>query len=250
MMDGTQKHSQCTTRPGIVQRLTIRLRSIVFRRYHDRRVVSRTGVNVEIMRIGILGGTFDPVHLGHLVLAEQCRDQCRLDEVWFVPAGEPPHKSPADITPSAVRLELLEFAIAGHERFRIQRVELDRTGPSFTVETLERFHQSGLSHEYFLLLGADSVRDLPQWREPHRILQLATVVAVNRGNAAGLAPEQLAGEFSRDEVARIQTVSIPGIELSSRDIRANVRSGRSIRFLVPRAVEIAIAQKQLYRDLR
>src|SRR5262249_50969290 len=111
------------------------------------------------MRIGIFGGTFDPVHLGHLVLAEQCREQCRLDGVWFLPAGSPPHKSRGDITLAKERLEMLEFAIAGHERFRIKSAELDRTGPSFTVDTLAEFHRDSPEHEFFLLLGADSVHD-------------------------------------------------------------------------------------------
>lgn len=201
------------------------------------------------MRIGIFGGTFDPVHLGHLVLAEQCREQCRLDEVWFVPAGAPPHKSPLDITPGAVRAELLEFAIAGHERFRLERWELNRSGPSFTVETLQQFHEDFPDHEWFLLLGADSVHDLPQWREPHRILELATVVAVNRGDQPGFQADKLQRHFTPEELERIVPVQIPGIELSSREIRERVRSGRSIRYLVPRAVEISIGQRQLYRDL-
>lgn len=201
------------------------------------------------MRIGLFGGTFDPVHLGHLVLAEQCRDQCGLDEIWFVPAGVPPHKSPRDITPGPVRLELLEFAIAGHEQFRIQRWELDRTGPSFTVETLEHFRSTSPEDEFFLLLGADSIRDLPTWREPHRILQLARIIAVNRGTEDSTDWRKLSDEFSPAEQSRIQFVSIPGLDIASRDLRARVCAGRSIRYLVPRAVEIAIQQRQLYRDL-
>lgn len=201
------------------------------------------------MRIGLFGGTFDPVHLGHLVLAEQCRDQCGLEEIWFVPAGSPPHKPPRDITPGPVRLELLEFAIAGHEQFRIQRWELDRTGPSFTVETLEHFRSLSPENDFFLLLGADSIRDLPTWREPHRILQLAGIIAVNRGSEDATDWRKLPEEFSPEEQARIQFVSIPGLEIASRDLRARVRAGRSIRYLVPRAVEIAIQERQLYRDL-
>lgn len=201
------------------------------------------------MRIGVFGGTFDPVHIGHLALAEQCRDQCELDEVWFVPAGVPPHKSPSDITPGPDRLELLEFAIAGHEQFRIQRWELDRSGPTYTYETLEHFRQESPANEYFLLLGSDAVRDLPQWRQPHRILQLANVVAANRGDDPGLDVERLSGEFTPEEISRIHPIVMPGLAISSTDLRAMVRAGRSIRYLVPRAVEIAIAQKRLYRDL-
>jgi nicotinate-nucleotide adenylyltransferase len=199
------------------------------------------------MRIGVFGGTFDPVHLAHLVLAEQCREQARLDEVWFVPAGAPPHKSHGDITPAKQRREMLELAVAGHECFRIQPLELDRDGPSFTVDTLDQFHRESPQHEFFLLLGADSVRDLPTWREPHRILQLATVVAVNRGDRPGFQPAALTNDFTPQELDGFLTVQIPGLDLSSSDIRQRVRAGRSIRYLVPRAVEVYIAQHGLYR---
>lgn len=198
------------------------------------------------LRIGIFGGTFDPIHLGHLVLAEQCREQCRLDEVWFVPARNPPHKTRTDITPPEQRVEMLEYAIAGHERFRISKIELNRAGPSFTVETLQQFRDESPERELFLLLGADSVHDLPTWREPQRILQLANVVAVNRGDRPGFQPEKLASHFSPAELQRIQAVQIPGLDISSSDIRERVRAGRSVRYLAPRAVEVYIAERRLY----
>lgn len=200
------------------------------------------------MRIGIYGGTFDPVHLGHLVLAEQCLEQCRLDEVWFVPAGVPPHKTGAEISPAKQRLEMLEFAIAGHDKFRIQRLELERSGPSFTVETLQQFQDESPDRQLFLLLGADSVYDLPTWREPRRILQLATIVAVNRGDHPASDLTATAHQFGDQALHRFLTVQMPGLDISSGDIRQRVRDGRSIRYLVPRAVEVYIAQQQLYRN--
>lgn len=198
------------------------------------------------MRIGIYGGTFDPVHQGHLVLAEQCREQAKLDEVWFMPAGTPPHKFRGDLTPAAHRLAMLEFAVAGHEKFRISRMELDRSGPSFTVETLQQLNRAHPQHEWSLLMGADSVHDLPTWREPKRILQLATVIAVNRGDRPAINLADLTDLFSADEIRRIAPITMPGIEISSSDIRERVRSERSIRFLVPRAVEVYIAEHRLY----
>ncbi|MFO0917359.1 MAG: nicotinate-nucleotide adenylyltransferase [Planctomycetaceae bacterium] len=196
-------------------------------------------------RIGIYGGTFDPIHIGHLVLAEQCREQCRLDEVWFVPAGAPPHKTAAEISPGRQRMEMLELATAGHERFRIKTLELDRPGLSFTVETLQTIRDQESQAELFLLLGADSLRDLPGWREPERILQLARVVAVNRGGATLdlTAVIQVLGEQSRE---RVIPAVMPGIEIASREIRERVRAGKTIRYLVPRAVEVYIAQQGLY----
>lgn len=198
------------------------------------------------MRIGIFGGTFDPVHLGHLVLAEQCREQCQLDAVWFVPAGVPPHKTGNEITPSAQRVEMLQLAIAGHERFRVETLELDRPGPSYTVETLKELRRRTPDGEFFLLLGADSVQDLPTWREPREIFRLATIVAVNRGDQAGYDPDRLSPWFPPEALQQIQAVRIPALDLSSRDIRERVRAGGSIRYLVPRAVEIYLTQHRLY----
>ena len=180
------------------------------------------------MRVGIFGGTFDPIHSGHLVLAEQCREQCKLDEVWFVPAALPPHKLTAAITSPKSRCEMIEFAITGNPAFRLSKIELDRTGPSFTVTTLEQLHLQEGGQELFLLIGADSLKDLPHWREPARILELATVVAVNRGD-------------------RPLPITMPGIDISSTDIRGRVQERRSIRYLVPRAVEMYIHERGLFR---
>lgn len=198
------------------------------------------------MRIGIYGGTFDPVHHGHLVLAEQCREQCQLDEVWFVPAAQPPHKLDSIISPSNARCEMIEFAIAGHPHFKLSRLELERTGPSFTVTTLEQLHAEDASHELFLLIGADSLRDLPQWREPQRILELATVIAVNRGDRPLPDRASLERQLGASASSKLKLVQMPGIDLSASDIRQRVSSGRSIRYLVPRAVEAYLHQHRLY----
>ena len=198
------------------------------------------------MRLGIYGGTFDPIHYGHLVLAEQCREQCQLDEVWFVPAAQPPHKLDAVITSGKARCEMIEFAIAGHPHFKLSRIELERTGPSFTVTTLEQLQAEDTSRELFLLIGADSLHDLPQWREPQRIQELATVVAVNRGDRPLPDRSQLEPQLGPAQAARIQFVQMPGLDLSARDIRQRSTEGRSIRYLVPRAVEAYIAHNHLY----
>jgi len=194
-------------------------------------------------RIGIYGGTFDPVHLAHLVLAEQCRDQLDLQEVWFVPAHHPPHKSSTEISSPVHRKQMLEFAIAGHERFRISTVELDRAGPSFTVDTLESLSRQYPHTTWSLLIGADSLHDFPTWREPARIAQLARMVVVNRGQEP--LPDM---QLNRDAFGDVwDVVTIPGLDLAASDIRQRVQQGRSIRFLVPRAVEVYIHQQNLYR---
>lgn len=197
------------------------------------------------MRIGVFGGTFDPLHNGHLVLAEQCREQCHLDEVWFVPAAIPPHKQDLAISTAKTRCDMIEFGIAGNPQFKLSRLELDRPGLSYTVTTLERIRDEDPTRELFLLVGADSIRDLPTWRQPDRIQQLATIVAVNRGRAA---PTESQRQALQPTVAdRIQFVGMPGIDISATDIRQRVFDGRSIRYLVPRAVESYILQQRLYR---
>ncbi|WP_397569663.1 nicotinate-nucleotide adenylyltransferase [Schlesneria sp. T3-172] len=200
------------------------------------------------MRLGIYGGTFDPIHYAHLVLAEQCREQCRLDEVWFVPAALPPHKLTSNISSARARFDMIELAIAGHPEFRISRIELDRVGPSFTVTTLEQLKSQDASRDLFLLIGADSLNDLPQWREPRRILELATVVAVNRGDRPLPGTQALRQAVGPIVDERVTFVSMPGSDLSSTEIRKRVREGQSIRYLVPRAVEMYIRENHLYED--
>ena len=200
-------------------------------------------------RLGIFGGSFDPVHLGHLLLADTCREVCSLDQVWFLPCGHPPHKPEGALTPGKQRAEMLEFAIAGDPRFGVCRIELDRSGRSYTVDTLRQLRDEDPSRELFFLMGADSLADLPLWREPQTILELATVVAVNRGRCPppdlGLLESRL-GPIVRE---RVQLVTMPAIDISATDLRERVRTGRSLRFRVPRAVEEYIAQHGLYRDV-
>lgn len=196
------------------------------------------------MRIGLYGGTFDPVHLAHLVLAEQCREQLQLDAVWFVPAAEPPHKIGQPITSGKQRCILLEQAIAGHPQFAVSTIELDRGGTSFTFETLEALSQMRPDVTWSFLIGADSLRDFPTWRAPERIAQLARVVVVNRG---GNPPPDLT-DFCQQFGDRIDQVQIPSLEIAASDLRERVRTGRSIRYLVPRSVEVLIEQWGLYRE--
>lgn len=199
------------------------------------------------MRLGILGGTFDPVHYGHLLLAEQCLEQCRLDQVWFIPAGIPPHKLTQTIAPGKTRAEMLELAVAGHERFLVDRREIDRADPCYTVETLAALVAEDSSRELFFLLGADSLADFPTWREPRKIVEYAKLAVVNRGGAPlpDLAPlRPILGEAMN---SRLEFVTIPGIDLSSSDIRRRIAEGKSIRYMTPRAVECYIETHHLYK---
>ena len=133
------------------------------------------------MRLGIFGGSFDPVHFGHLLLAECCREERRLDQVWFVPAAVPPHKRPGAVASASQRVEMLRLAIGGHEAFHVSTLEVDRGGVSYTVDTLEAVRHEQPAAELFFLMGADSLADLPTWREPARICELASPIVVGRG---------------------------------------------------------------------
>ncbi len=196
------------------------------------------------MRLGLYGGTFDPIHLGHLILAEQCREACRLDRVWLIATGSPPHKM-GGRTSVLHRLEMVRIAIAGHPSFEASEIEALGPGPHYSVETVEAIHRERPDDELFFLIGADSLADLPTWREPDRIAQLATIVVVNR-------PGIEEGDPSRTTnlgigMKPMRWVTIPPIGIASSEIRRRIAEGRSIRYLVPRGVEAYIETHGLYR---
>jgi nicotinate-nucleotide adenylyltransferase len=198
------------------------------------------------MRIGIFGGTFDPVHMGHLILAEQCRVQANLDEVWFVPSAQPPHK-PNAITRFEHRCDMLELAIAGHPAFRVSRIEKERDAPSFTAVTLEQLHTRHPGDAFALLLGSDCLPDLPGWYEPRKIIALAELIVVPRPGGMLWTAERLARALQIDaSQVRLRFIACPMIDIASRELRRAVSDGLSIRYLVPRAVEEYIRERKLY----
>jgi nicotinate-nucleotide adenylyltransferase len=201
------------------------------------------------MRLGLFGGSFDPVHLGHLLLAEYCREQARLDQVVFLPAAVPPHKQDRTLSPAEQRIEMLKLAVAGHEQFTVSRYEVDRGGVSYTVETLRHYREQDPEGELFLLVGADMLHDLPRWREAGEICRLAIPVAVRRPGTGDLDYSLLAGLVPPDRLNlfRQYQVEMPQIGLSSTDLRRRVAAGQSIRYQTPRAVEKYIETQGLYR---
>ncbi|MHB8376511.1 MAG: nicotinate-nucleotide adenylyltransferase [Dehalococcoidia bacterium] len=192
------------------------------------------------MRVGVLGGTFDPVHIGHLVLAEQARAALALDSVLFMPAGEPWRKNSRAITPGPQRREMLLLAIAGNDTFGISDLELRREGPTYTADTLDALAAERLDDEFWFVVGADALADLPNWHEPERIVRHATLAVAPRD-----AEEPLATSVTGVE-ARIERFSMPRIDVSSTAIRARVAGRRSIRYLVPDAVREYIERNALY----
>jgi nicotinate-nucleotide adenylyltransferase len=200
------------------------------------------------MRLGLFGGSFDPIHLGHLLLAESAREQCRLDQVWFLPAAVPPHKLDRQLTPGEKRIEMLELAIGGHPDFSVSSHEIDRGGVSYTVRTLGHFRGLDPDGELFFILGADMLADLPNWREAARVCELAVpIVACRAGTAEpdfGCLKDIARPE--RIEEFRRHRIESPQIELSSTEIRRRVAEGSSIRYRTPRAVEKYIQTHGLY----
>jgi nicotinate-nucleotide adenylyltransferase len=198
------------------------------------------------MRLGVYGGTFDPVHVGHLLLAEACREACQLDRVLWLPAGNPPHKQERELTAERLRSEMVRAAIAGHEQFQLDRRESRREGPSYTVETLSDIQAEFSDAELFFLMGGDSLAELAGWRDPAGILARATVVVAGRANASPPDLVPLVNIAGVNAAERVRFVTMPEIGVSSRDIRRRVAEGQSIRYHVPRAVECLIREHNLY----
>lgn len=195
------------------------------------------------MRVGVLGGTFDPVHVGHLLLAEHARAALALDLVLFVPAGQPWRKSHREITPGEHRLAMLRLAIAGNDGFGISDIELRRSGPTYTADTLESLAAERLDDELYFIIGADALADLPNWHAPERIVQHAMLAVAPRvGDQLDATESPPPGV----DPARIVTLPMPRIDISSTDVRSRVGQGASVRYLVPDAVAAYIAAHRLY----
>jgi len=207
----------------------------------------------EDRRVGILGGTFDPIHYGHLVVAQQVCEALRLDRVLFIPAALPPHKLDEEIAPAADRAAMVELAIAANPGFAMSAIELQRAGPSYTVDTLaelvEEAARQRVARELYLILSSEALAGLGRWHEPERLLRLARLAVVQRPGAplpdmAQLGDMLPGGAASVDRVECVDTVPLAN---SSSDVRARAISGRSIRYLVPPAVEAYIRDHRLYR---
>ena len=197
-------------------------------------------------RIGILGGTFDPIHMGHLITAEIVRVSAALDEIIFIPAARPPHKENKGEAPAEDRLLMVQCAVEGNPSFSVSDIELRREGPSYTVDTIAALSEQLGDAELFFITGADAMNDLYRWHDPVRLLHSCRLIVAAR-QGVELDESRLAEQFSPEQRSRIRIVPTPHLEISSTVIRARVRAGRSIRYLVPRAVELYIEERGLYR---
>ena len=198
-------------------------------------------------RIGILGGTFDPPHLGHLWLAILAADAMGLDRVLFMPAAQPPHKSGQLVSRATDRLLMTRLAIAGNPAFELSAIEMERPGPSYTIDSVEELESiHAADTRLFLLMAADSLAQIDTWREPDRLLErIEWIVGPRPGNPL---PErtELEARFG-ERASRIHLLSGPSLDVGSSEIRRRVAAGRAIRYLVPRGVEELITDRGLYR---
>jgi nicotinate-nucleotide adenylyltransferase len=214
-----------------------------------------------LARVAVLGGSFNPIHYGHLLLADEILEQLGLDHVLFVPAAEPPHKPAGHLAPAADRFEMVRLAIAGHPRFGVSDVELRRSGPSYTVDTLEALAAGG--DALFLVVGSETFLDLLSWREPRRVASLARLVVVPRAGSA-FDPESAAaqkvlreigvdGGFVHADAGRplpargVVVAHVTSLPLSASELRRRVREGQSLAFRLPPAAIDYIRARGLYR---
>jgi nicotinate-nucleotide adenylyltransferase len=196
------------------------------------------------LRVGILGGAFNPPHIGHLVCAQEALVQLELERVEFMPVGVPPHRE-IDLDPGAeTRLEMVELAVGDDERFEASRIELDREGPSYTSDTLEQLAKESPKDELFLILGGDQAAALASWHEPERVLERATVAVFERVSWGRNAIIIKIGRLPGAE--RVRYLDMPLIQVSSSAIRRRVRDGLPIRYLVPDKVADYISSNDLY----
>lgn len=196
-------------------------------------------------RIGILGGTFDPPHTGHLILAQHAVDAIGLSRLLFVPAANPPHKQQETKTPVEHRLAMLDCATADNPQFGISRVDVDRTGPHYSVDMVRLLQEQYPQAELYFVMGGDSLRDLPKWNRPQELIQLCRIAVMRRPQS--VISRDMHHDTLPELADRLTIVDSPLIDISSTAIVARCAAGYSIRYLVPDAVIAYIKQHQLYR---
>ena len=188
------------------------------------------------MKIGIMGGTFDPIHFGHLAMAESVREIFELDEILFIPSARPPHKVEKIITPEVHRLMMTFLATQSNEKFQVSPMEILRDGLSYTLDTMNQLEKKfGADTELFFIIGADSMADLPKWHKSKELVSKVHFIATTRPGV----------EVNLDEVKKF--FGVAGLEISSTDIRERVKNGKSIKYLVPEVVEEYIFKENLYK---
>ncbi|MCO1600896.1 nicotinate-nucleotide adenylyltransferase [Desulfosporosinus nitroreducens] len=202
----------------------------------------------KVNRLGIMGGTFDPIHYGHLVAAEMARAEFKLSKVLFIPTGTPPHKDRKDISAAEMRYEMVKLAIQDNSAFDISRVEIEREGPSYTVETLRVLRRDWPEHELYFITGSDALLEIFSWREAEEIFRLIQYIGAARpGFDASDFFLKVQHEHPETQ-GKIHYLEVPALAISSTDIRARVRRREPIRYLLPETVRLYLEQHRLYAD--
>lgn len=198
------------------------------------------------MKIGIMGGTFNPIHYGHLFLAENAFEQVQLDHVLFMPSNHPPHKKDMQIMSSIDRVTMVRLAIEDNPHFLLSELEVHREGMTYTVDTLTEMTREQAKDEFYFIVGADSLMNMPKWRNPLGVFQLCTIVAANREAMNRDRLEEQMEYLKKEYGARIKLIDIPTIDISSRHIRERIQNGQSIRYYVPDKVAEYIKEQRLF----
>ena len=203
--------------------------------------------NMTHERLGLFGGTFDPPHLGHLILASEAQTQLELDRLLWILTPEPPHKLEQDITPLEDRLAMVQLAIADNPAFELSRIEIDRPGPHFTIDTIKLISQQNPSADIVPIIGSDSLRDLPKWHEPQQIVYACHWIGVMRRPNDKPNIEELERELPGIR-SKIHYVDAPLLEIASRDIRERISEGKNVRYYLPMPVYEYIHEHHLYQQ--
>ena len=216
------------------------------------KIERREDIDKMTERLGLLGGSFNPVHIGHLMMAEGAREALHLDKVLFIPAPRPPHKDESMLVGIEHRVDMLRRAIADNEHFELCDIEIQRPGKSYTIDTLRELRgiygeETGL----YFIIGSDSIHELPQWKEIDEIIKIAEIVPIMRpGHRQGDEMHRLSGMIGAEAARRISLrfLRIPLVNVSSTDVRQRISTGKSIRYLVPDVVRAYIEENGLYTE--
>lgn len=198
-------------------------------------------------KIGIMGGTFNPIHIGHLILAEQALEQYELDKIWFMPSKTPPHKVNQYIESDVHRLELVKLAIVGHPNFSISTMEIEREGTTYTADTLELLTRHHPNNEYFFIMGGDSIFQLETWYQPEEILKRTHILAASR---YGITEEKMLNQIqylNEKYQAKVKLLRVPMIDISSNMLRSAISHGKTVRYYLPESVIEYIRFHNLYQ---
>ncbi|CCO07907.1 nicotinate-nucleotide adenylyltransferase [Desulforamulus hydrothermalis] len=199
-----------------------------------------------MQKICLMGGTFDPIHYGHLVVAEEVRQKFNLPKVLFIPAARPPHKTDQDITDATHRVNMVRLAVASNPYFAVSTLEVARQGLSYTIDTVRQIKQLYQTEKIYFITGADAVLQIINWKEAAQLLSMCTFIAATRPGYNLNNLQSSLASLPQDIIERILPLEVPALSISSSDIRQRVREGRSIKYLLPEAVEAYIFKNRLY----